>query len=127
MNNGNGSDETGRFVAALIIMGGGVLLLWNIIKDTSPEANRRRATRKVARRVGEAIGIDWRTAPFSVDQFARGIIVEMEHGGADPRTDVTGDDLLITGKIAWAHLNEFPDYYERLDLMEEQAHEYWGM
>ena len=26
-----------------------------------------------------------------------------------------------TGKIALAHLNEFPDYYTRLERMEEQA------
>ena len=40
--------------------------------------------------------------------------VELEHGLHDQLTNVTQDDPLITGKIALAHLNEFPDYYTRL-------------
>jgi hypothetical protein len=74
-----------------------------------------------ARQVGERIGIDWATAPFDVDQFRRGMDVELEHGIHDAATNVTGDDPLITGKIALAHLNEFPDYYSRLERMEEEA------
>jgi hypothetical protein len=49
--------------------------------------------------------------------------VELEHGARDPQTNVTGDDLMMTGKIAWAHLKEFPDYYDRLKIMETQAHQ----
>ena len=74
-----------------------------------------------ARSVGEQIGIDWRTAPFDIDQFRRGMDVELEHGLRDPLTNVTGDDQVLTGKIALAHLHEFPDYYTRLEEMEEQA------
>ena len=74
-----------------------------------------------ARRVGEEIGIDWETVPFDVEQFRKGMDVELEHGLHDPATNVTGDDPVVTGKIALAHLNEFPDYYTRLDRMEEQA------
>jgi hypothetical protein len=74
-----------------------------------------------ARRVGEEIGIDWETAPFDVEQFRMGMDVELEHGLHDPTTNVTGDDPIFTGKIALAHLNEFPDYYTRLDRMEEEA------
>ena len=51
--------------------------------------------------------------------------VELEHGRRDPATDVTGDDLLLTGKIALAHLKEFPDYYIRLARMEEEAKAFW--
>jgi hypothetical protein len=47
--------------------------------------------------------------------------VELEHGVHDPLTNVTGDDPILTGKIALAHLHEFPDYYTRLDEMEQQA------
>jgi hypothetical protein len=47
------------------------------------------------------------------------------YDGGDPATDVTGDDLLLTGKIALAHRNEFPDYYRRLARMEEEARAYW--
>jgi hypothetical protein len=74
-----------------------------------------------ARSVGEQIGIDWETSPFDVDQFRRGMEVELEHGAHDPETDVTHDDAIITGKIAWAHLKEFPDYYTRLERMEAEA------
>jgi Protein of unknown function (DUF5661) len=74
-----------------------------------------------ARLVGEQIGIDWSASPFDVEQFRRGMNVELEHGFRDLLTNVTGDDPLVTGKIALAHLREFPDYYTRLDQMEEQA------
>jgi Protein of unknown function (DUF5661) len=74
-----------------------------------------------ARRIGEEIGIDWDSAPFEVEQFRMGMDVELEHGRHDPHTNVTDDDPVTTGKIALAHLNEFPDYYTRLERMEEQA------
>jgi len=51
--------------------------------------------------------------------------VELEHGTRDSNTNVTNDDPLMTGKIALAHLNEFPDYYTRLKKMEEEGEEYW--
>ena len=78
-------------------------------------------TRDEARRVGEEIGIDWETAPLDVEQFRMGMDVELEHGLHDLGTNVTGDDPVVTGKIALAHLNEFPDYYARLARMEEEA------
>jgi hypothetical protein len=74
-----------------------------------------------ARRIGEQVGIDWQTAPFDVEQFRIGLGVELEHGLHDPATNVTDDDPLVTGKIALAHLNEFPDYYTRLESMEGEA------
>jgi hypothetical protein len=81
----------------------------------------RDITPQEARRVGEQIGIDWTEAPFDVEQFRMGMEVELEHGLHDPSTNVTGDDPILTGKIALAHLKEFPDYYTRLARMEEQA------
>ena len=78
-------------------------------------------TAEEARRVGVQIGIDWSTSPFDVEQFRIGMDVELEHGLHDAATNVTGDDPVITGKIALAHLNEFPDYYTRLERMEEEA------
>lgn len=78
-------------------------------------------TQDEARRIGEEIGIDWASAPFGVEQFRMGMDVELEHGLHDPMTNVTHDDPIVTGKIALAHLNEFPDYYTRLDQMEEEA------
>ena len=74
-----------------------------------------------ARQVGAEIGIDWDSASFDLEQFRKGMEVELEHGRHDPATNVTDDDPVVTGKIALAHLNEFPDYYTRLERMEEQA------
>ena len=74
-----------------------------------------------ARRVGEEIGIEWSTAPFAVEEFRAGMDVELEHGLHDPSTNVTDDDPVVTAKIALAHLNEFADYYTRLERMEEEA------
>jgi hypothetical protein len=74
-----------------------------------------------ARRIGEAIGIDWSASPFGAAEFLVGLHVELEHGAHDPETNVTDDDELVTGKIAWAHLKELPDYYTRLTAMEAVA------
>ena len=82
---------------------------------------RTRFSADEARRVGEQIGIEWAAAPFDVEQFRAGMDVELEHGLHDLLTNVTDDDPLVTGKIALAHLHEFPDYYTRLEQMEEQA------
>ena len=80
-----------------------------------------RFTLEAATRIGEEIGIDWATSPFDAEQFRMGLDVELEHGAHDADTNVTGDDELITGKIAWAHLKELPDYYTRLAVMEADA------
>lgn len=82
---------------------------------------RREFSTDEARRVGEQIGIDWDAAAFDVDQFRIGMGIELEHGLRDPLTNVSDDDPVVTGKIALAHLNEFPDYYTRLERMEEAA------
>jgi hypothetical protein len=74
-----------------------------------------------ARDVGQRIGIDWASAPFDVEQFRIGMDVELEHGLHNLLTNVTDSDPLVTGKIALAHLKEFPDYYTRLARMEEEA------
>ena len=79
-----------------------------------------------ARRYGEEIGIDWASAPFDVDEFCNGMNVELEHGLHDVLTNVSDDDPHVTAKIALAHLNEFPDYYTRLDRMEEEAKRDWA-
>jgi len=80
-------------------------------------------TAEEAKKIGEQLGIDW--SKFDVEQFRSGMDVELEHGLTDPHTNVSNDDPLTTGKIALAHLNEFPDYYTRLDKMEHEAEAYW--
>ncbi len=78
-------------------------------------------TEDKARKVALKLGIKWDQAKFDLPQFTAGINVESEHGNHDPETNVTNDDPIITGKIAWAHLKEISDYYDRLDLMEKAA------
>lgn len=74
---------------------------------------------KDAERIGKELGIDWKEV--SLDQFTKGLNVELEHGSRDPQTDVTGNNGKLTGEIALAHLKEFPDYYTRLHKMEAVA------
>lgn len=76
-------------------------------------------TLEEAKRIGESLGINW--SKFDVEQFRMGLDVEQEHGKRDSSTNVTQDDEVLTGKIALAHLNEFPDYYTRLQKMESEA------
>lgn len=85
---------------------------------------RKGVSPRKARKIGEELGIDW--TRFGLEEFRLGMETELEHGRRDPATDVTGDDLLLTGKIALAHLNEFPDYYTRLTRMEEEAKAFWS-
>ena len=82
---------------------------------------RTEFTEAEARQFGAEIGIDWQASPFDADQFRRGMNVELEHGLHDLGTNVTDDDPHVTAKIALAHLHEFPDYYTRLEQMEEAA------
>ena len=92
----------------------------------APQAARaaRRIGAAEAKQASTLLGID----PHAIDpeEFRRGLEVELEHGARDPETDVTSDDLGLTGKIAWAHLKEFPDYYTRLDKLEAEAKAHWA-
>ena len=76
-----------------------------------------------AKAIGTQLGVRWDT--FDLKQFRAGLTVELEHGVGKPKTDVTNDDPLMTGKIALAHLTEFPDYYTRLAKMEIEAKRFW--
>lgn len=81
--------------------------------------SKRQISVEEARLVGTQLGIDW--LKMDLEQFRRGIEVELEHGTHDPETNATGDDLTLTGKIAWAHLKEIQDYYTRLNQLESEA------
>lgn len=83
----------------------------------------KKFTPEEAREIGEKLGIDW--SRFNVEQFRMGMDVELEHGLVSPDTNVTNDDPIKTGKVALAHLNEFADYYDRLEKMEEEAKAFW--
>ncbi len=96
------------------------------MRDTGVMENRAGFSEQQARAIGERIGIEWQTSRFDVEQFGMGLDVELEHGRRDPATNVSNDDEVTTGKIARAHLTEFPDYYTRLAKMEAEAESYWS-
>ena len=77
-----------------------------------------------AKRIGDSLSVDW--GQVDLEQFCMGLLVELEHGARDPETNVTDDDVSLTGKIALAHLKEFPDYYTRLAEMQAEAATFWA-
>jgi len=64
---------------------------------------------------------------YGLEDVRDGMNVELEHGTRYPDLDVTGDDPVTTAKIALAHLREFPDYYQRLEVMEREADAAWAL
>jgi len=94
---------------------------WNAVYKKNLSSSKH-FTIEEAKRIGEALNVDW--SKFDVEQFRMGLDVELEHGVRDIQTNVTDDDEMVTGKIALAHLNEFPDYYTRLEKMEKEAKEF---
>jgi hypothetical protein len=81
------------------------------------QAAKRYFTKDQAREIATELGIDFKALGCDLEQFR----MELEHGPRDPETDVSGDDPIVTGKIALAHLTEFPDYYTRLAVLEREA------
>ncbi len=90
------------------------------MKTVEP-ATRRSFTSAEAHAIATELGIDFGALGCDLEQFRMGLGVELEHGLRDPETNVTGDDSIMTGKIALAHLKEFPDYYTRLAVLERDA------
>lgn len=84
----------------------------------------KRITLKKAKEMAKVFNVDLKVV--DIHDLRDGIQVEMEHGLVDPRTNVSYDDLYITTQIALAHLEEYPDYYQRLEKMEKQAEKYWS-
>ena len=87
---------------------------------------KRHFTSEEAAAIAQQLGVDFGALGFDLEQYRMGLDVELEHGLRDPATNVTGDDPLTTGRIALAHLMEFPDYYTRLAKLEDEADEYWA-
>lgn len=81
-------------------------------------------SKEEAKRIGDRLGVSWEVV--HLEEFQMGLAVELEHGTHDPETNVTGDDEVLTAKIALAHLREFPDYYTRLKRLETEAEAYWS-
>ncbi len=91
---------------------------------TDELATKRSFTSAEARAIATELGIDFGALGCDLEQFRMGLDVELEHGPRDPETNVSGNDAIVTGKIALAHLKEFPDYYTRLAVLEREAAEH---
>ncbi len=88
---------------------------------TAEISTKKSFSRDEALAVATELGMDFEALKYDLEQFRMGLDVELEHGLISPKTNVTGDDWNLTGKIALAHLNEFPDYYTRLAVLEREA------
>ena len=86
---------------------------------------RRAVDPEEARRVAVTLRVDFESVEFTAEEFRAGLLRELQHGRVDPDTNVTDDDLVVTGKIVLAHLQEIPDYYTRLAAMREEAIRDW--
>lgn len=74
-----------------------------------------------ARMALDRLGLDLESEKITLEALTAGMNVELEHGSRFPDLDVSGDDPIVSAKIALAHLRELPDYYERLVRMEAEA------
>lgn len=101
-------------------------MLYNAMRTNPVRTAKTSFTTTEALEIARRLGIDFSKEKFDVEQFRMGLGVELEHGLRDPLTNVTGNDPILTGKIALAHLREFPDYYTRLAKLEDEAKAYWS-
>lgn len=98
---------------------------WSVIKFRG-DSVQKSFTIDEATKIAKILNIDFSKSKFDLEQFTMGINVELEHGLISLETNVTFNDPILTGKIALAHLNEFPDYYTRLKILEDEANKYWS-
>lgn len=93
------------------------------LNDHTKKTNKPKVMKQfneiAAKKIGKTLKIDWKEV--SIDEFTKGLNVELEHGSKDPQTNVTNNKGKLTGEIAWAHLKEVPDYYSKLAKMEKVA------
>lgn len=95
-------------------------------RNKLPVTRVKSFSKEEAAAIALLLGIDFNKSKFDLDEFWMGVNTELEHGNISSQTNVTGNDPILTGKIALAHLNEFPDYYKRLKKLEEEAKAYWN-
>lgn len=90
------------------------------------DADKKSFTKEEALKIAKSLKLEFNEERFDFDEFFKGVNVELEHGTRFPRANVTNNDPVLTGKIALAHLLEFPDYYTRLKKLEKEADKYWS-
>ncbi|WP_224771199.1 DUF5661 family protein [Metabacillus idriensis] len=95
------------------------------INTTNSNTSKTSFSKEEAAAIALLLGIDFTNSKFDLNEFWMGVNTELEHGRKYNQTNVTADEPITTGKIALAHLSEFPDYYSRLKVLEEEAKAYW--
>ena len=83
---------------------------------------RKQISSDEARRIGDAMHIDW--DQVGLEQFRKGLMGNHEQAAIDPETGLTYDGVLLSGKLVLAHMQEFPDYFTRLEKLKAEANEY---
>ena len=71
----------------------------------------KKITEETSLYVANVLGVNF--DKFSLSEFNEGMNIELEHGTVNPKTNITNDDLIATAKVVLAHLNEFPNYYNK--------------
>jgi hypothetical protein len=93
--------------------------IMDYVQDTKTVSEKKRLSFAEAKQIGDALGIPW--DKFGVEQFRMGLDIELEHGNREPATDANQDEPMVAGKIALAHLNEIPEYYTHVGVMEREV------
>ena len=79
-------------------------------KKTESEESNKEFTLEDVDKVAEELNLTF--DKFTKEELLTGMNIELEHGTKFPETNVTDDDLIMTAKIALAHLNEYSNYYD---------------
>jgi hypothetical protein len=83
---------------------------------------RKQISKAQAKRVGESLHIDWEQV--DLEEFRQGLMGNHKPAAIDPETGLAYEDVLLTGKVVLAHMEEFPDYFTRLAKLKEEVDEY---
>ena len=80
---------------------------------------RKQISSEEAQRIGESLHLDW--DHIDLEQFRQGLMGEVDEANMDPETGRTYDSVLLSGKLVVAHMQEFPDYFTRLEKLKAEA------
>ena len=83
---------------------------------------RKQISPAEAKRIGESLHIDW--DQVDLEQFRQGLMGKQTQESVDPETALTYDGVLQTGQVVLAHMEEFPDYFTRLEKLRAEVDEY---
>jgi hypothetical protein len=83
---------------------------------------RKQISLEEAKRIGESLYIDW--DQVDLEQFHQGVIENERQRVGNPEAGLTDDGILLAGKLVLAHVEEFPDYFTRLEKLKAEVDAY---